>query len=197
MNMLSRLRQIICIVMFFTTAAVLRAQDSGWSVNERNYQYDMTAYAELKLNGTVVDYSNYEVGAFVGDECRAVAEVMSQDGYTWLYLRIRSNNASGETVTLKAYDKIEKKTYTIIETIPFTSNGQVGMPSSPTTLTLKTYTLGDVNDDGEIDVSDVQELIDLVLSSDDLTFNPAYDFNEDGEIDVSDIQSLIDYILNQ
>lgn len=71
------------------------------------------------------------------------------------------------------------------------------MPSAPVTLTLKRYTLGDVNDDGEIDVSDVQDLIDLVLSSDDSVFSPACDFNEDGEIDVSDIQELIDYILNQ
>ena len=127
----------------------------------------------------------------------AVASLKSQDGYTWLYLRVRSNVASGESISFKIYDAAAGKAFNAVETVDFTSAGQEGMPSAPITLTLKRYTLGDVNDDGEIDVSDVQDLIDLVLSSDDLNFNPACDFNEDGEIDVSDIQELIDYILNQ
>lgn len=196
--MTSKLKSLICLVGLFISSTILHAQGSGWEVNPHDYQYDMTIYAQLSADESIVtDYANYEIAAFVGDECRGIAEVKSQGGYTWLYLRVRSNAASGETVTFKIYDAAASKAFNAVETVDFTSSGQEGMPSSPITLTLKRYTLGDVNDDGEIDVSDVQDLIDLVLSSDDLNFNPACDFNEDGEIDVSDIQALIDYILNQ
>ncbi len=196
--MTSKFKALICLVVLFISSTILHAQGSGWEVNPHDYQYDMTVYAKLSADGsTVEDFSNYEIAAFVDNECRGIAEVKSQSGYTWLYLRVRSNVASGESISFKIYDAAAGKAFNAVETVDFTSAGQEGMPSAPITLTLKRYTLGDVNDDGEIDVSDVQDLIDLVLSSDDLNFNPACDFNEDGEIDVSDIQELIDYILNQ
>ena len=196
--MYSKMKKLCCLVMLLLATTFLHAQESGWSVNPRDYQYDMTIYAQLVVEGQAVsDYENYEVAAFVGDECRAVGEVFSQEGYTWVYLRPRSNAASGETITIKVYDKAKGRALRTNESFSFQSQGQEGEPSSPVNLTMKMYTLGDVNDDGEIDVSDVQDLIDLVLSSSDLTSNPACDFNEDGEVDVSDIQSLIEYILNQ
>ena len=196
--MTSKFKALICLVGLFISSTILHAQGSGWEVNPHDYQYDMTLYAQLSADESIVtDYANYEIAAFVGDECRGIAEVKSQGGYTWLYLRVRSNVASGESISFKIFDAEAGKAFNAIESVSFASSGQEGMPSSPITLTLKRYTLGDVNDDGEIDVSDVQDLIDLVLSSDDLNFNPACDFNEDGEIDVSDIQALIDYILNQ
>lgn len=196
--MTSKFKVLISLVVLFISSTILHAQGSGWEVNPHDYQYDMTVYAKLSVDESIVaDYSNYEIAAFVDDECRGIAEVKSQDGYTWLYLRVRSNAASGESISFKIFDAEAGKTYSALESVSFASTGQEGMPSAPITLTMKRYTLGDVNDDGEIDVSDVQDLIDLVLSSDDLNFNPACDFNEDGEIDVSDIQELIDYILNQ
>ena len=52
---------------------------------------------------------------------------------------------------------------------------------------------GDVNGDGNIGVADVTNLIDMILSSDDL---PAYaDVDGNGKVDISDIVELIDMIL--
>ena len=46
----------------------------------------LTVYAQLKIDDAVVsDYSNYEVAAFVGDECRGVAEIQTKENSTWLY----------------------------------------------------------------------------------------------------------------
>ena len=127
--------------MFLSTAA-LHAQGSGWAVNPHDYQYDMTVYGSLVVDGvTVTSLENYEIGAFVGDECRGLAEVNSQGGYTWLYLRVRSNVASGETVTFKVFDKDKGKTRKVVETIAFVSNEQEGMPSAPVTFTLKSFNL--------------------------------------------------------
>ncbi len=52
---------------------------------------------------------------------------------------------------------------------------------------------GDVNGDGKIAISDVTNLINLLLSSDEL---PAYaDVNGDGRVSIQDITALINKIL--
>lgn len=193
MNMLSRIRLLSSMVFLFVTTTVLHAQDSGWSVNEPDYQYDMTAYIELSLGGAVVDdYSNYEVGAFVGNECRGVAKVDSKNGYTWLYLRIWSNEASGESIELKTYDKTTGKTYRVLETIDFVSQSMVGQPSSPMTATVKTYTLGDVNDDGRINIADVASALSIMAGkSNDKFIREAADANEDGRVNIADIAKIL------
>ena len=191
--MLSRIRLLSSMVFLFVTTTVLHAQDSGWSVNEPDYQYDMTAYIELSLGGAVVDdYSNYEVGAFVGNECRGVAKVDSKNGYTWLYLRIWSNKASGESIELKTYDKTTGKTYRVLETIDFVSQSMVGQPSSPMTATVKTYTLGDVNDDGRINIADVTSTLSIMAgNSNDKFIREAADANEDGRVNIADIAKIL------
>ena len=191
--MLSRIRLLSSMVFLFVTTTVLHAQDSGWSVNEPDYQYDMTAYIELSLGGAVVDdYSNYEVGAFVGNECRGVAKVDSKNGYTWLYLRIWSNEASGESIELKTYDKTTGKTYRVLETIDFVSQSMVGQPSSPMTATVKTYTLGDVNDDGRINLADVASALSIMAGkSNDKFIREAADANEDGRVNIADIAKIL------
>ena len=181
------------MVFLFVTTTVLHAQDSGWAGNEPDHQYDMTAYIELSLGGAVVDdYSNYEVGAFVGNECRGVAKVDSKNGYTWLYLRIWSNEASSETIELKTYDKTTGKTYRVLETIDFVSQSMVGQPSSPMTATVKTYTLGDVNDDGRINIADVTSTLSIMAgNSNDKFIREAADANEDGRVNIADIAKIL------
>ena len=55
-----------------------------------------------------------------------------------------------------------------------------------------TASTGDVNSDGEVNISDVNALIDMILSEDSDT---AGDVNGDGEINISDVNALIDIIL--
>lgn len=139
--MLKRLRIFACVVFAFISSSLLHAQQSEWTVNPHDYQYDMTAYVQLVLDGSAVsDYSNYVVGAFVGDECRGVGEPDSQvsggETYRWLYVRVRSNSASGEKVTFRLYDKTTDEIKKLAETIDFSAEGQVGGPSNPQNLRL-------------------------------------------------------------
>ncbi|MBQ6079194.1 MAG: dockerin type I repeat-containing protein [Muribaculaceae bacterium] len=53
---------------------------------------------------------------------------------------------------------------------------------------------GDVNGDGEVNISDVNAVIDAILSSS--SGNEAADVNKDGEVNISDINAVIDIILN-
>ena len=51
---------------------------------------------------------------------------------------------------------------------------------------------GDLNGDDAVDVTDVVELIDMVLAG---IYDPAADVNGDEEVDVSDVVELIDMVL--
>lgn len=191
--MYSKMKKLCCLVMLLLATTFLHAQESGWSVNPRDYQYDMTIYAQLVVEEQAVsDYENYEVAAFVGDECRAVGEVFSQEGYTWVYLRPRSNAASGETVTIKVYDKAKGRAVRINESFSFLSQGQEGEPSSPVNLTMKMYTLGDVNDDGFIDIADVTSVLAIMAGNGgENLIEDAADVNEDGFVDIADVTSIL------
>ena len=123
--------------MVMTIPTALRAQGSGWTVNPYDFPYDMTVYAGLVMEeGMVTDYTNYEIAAFVGDECRGVAEVQTQGGKTWLYMRVRSNTTSGETVEFKLFDRAESREYAVSESVTFESQARVGKPSAPMELHL-------------------------------------------------------------
>ena len=191
--MYSKMKKLCCLVMLLLSTTFLHAQESGWSVNPRDYQYDMTIYAQLVVEEQAVsDYENYEVAAFVGDECRAVGEVFSQEGYTWVYLRPRSNAASGETITIKVYDKAKGRAVRINESFSFLSQGQEGEPSSPVNLTMKMYTLGDVNDDGFIDIADVTSVLAIMAGNGgENLIEDAADVNEDGFVDIADVTSIL------
>ena len=51
---------------------------------------------------------------------------------------------------------------------------------------------GDVNGDGEVSISDINSIIDVILSN---RTNPAADVNNDREINISDINKVINYIM--
>lgn len=198
---MKHLRIFCCLVGILFSLTVLHAQDCHWNLNPYDYKYDMTVYARLTLDGNeVTDFSNYEIAAFVDDECRGVGEVQTKDSYTWIYLRIRSNTASGEKVSFRLYDKSADRTLQLQaeQSIKFSSQGMVGTPSSPVTLDKPAYTLGDVNEDGEINVTDIVAVRRIIAKSVSSSYNElAADVNQDGEINVTDIVSIRRIIANK
>ena len=193
--MKSKIRKLVCLAYMLAMAMVMYAQgnERGWTVSPYDYQYDMTIYAQLKIdNAVVTDYSNYKVAAFVGDECRGVAEIQTKDNSTWLYIRVRSASASGEKISFKLFDKTEGKIKRIAETVDFESQGLEGMPSSPFDLTSAKYTPGDVNDDGSINIADVTSILSIMAGNQsDSLIREAADVNDDGAINVADVTSVL------
>lgn len=198
---MNKLRTICCLISVLFSMTILHAQDSQWSVNPYDYKYDMTIYAKVVYEGAEVsDYSNYEIGAFVGNECRGVGDVQTKDSYTWVYLRVRSNQASGEKLIFKLYDKSTGRTSVIkpSQVIAFSSQGMIGKPSSPVTLEKPSYTLGDVNEDGKISVMDIVAISQIMSGQVDSNYNNlAADVNVDGKISVMDIVSVRQMIANK
>ena len=123
---------IMLIVLFLTVFSSAEAASSpGWTVNPADYRYDMSLYLDVSLDsdGSSVDYSRYDIAAFVGNECRGVAKAIPNVDNCRL-LRIYSNKPSGENVTVKIRNK---ETGEIIESniIPFEADKKIGEPSNP------------------------------------------------------------------
>lgn len=56
------------------------AQDSHWAYDAYAFEYDMTTYLTVEYNGNQVsDLSDYEVAAFVGNECRGVSRMIKAE----------------------------------------------------------------------------------------------------------------------
>lgn len=194
----SCMRWTLVVLMSFCCAyAPLSAQDSVWAVNPHDYQYHMSVYACLQVDGeTVTNQGRYELGAFVGDECRGVAVADACQGNSWLYLRVWSNKLSGEEVTFKVYDKESSKTIDVTETLVFENLGLVGEPSSPLQLVPRVFLPGDVNNDGVVAVNDVVLAINAVLGqAPDGFVHEAADMSGDGQIMVNDVVLMINVIL--
>lgn len=116
------------------------------------------------------------VGAFVGDECRGVAQPStSNPQLSTLTVYQREEN---ETVTLKYYDATNKKVRTLGE-----GGGEKVL-------------IGDATGDGIVDVSDYIGIANYILGNIPNGFNKkAADVNGDGVIDVSDYIGVANIIL--
>ena len=57
-----------------------------------------------------------------------------------------------------------------------------------------TFVIGDIDGDGKISITDVTELIDLLLQGT-ADGNPAADVDGDGKASITDVTELIDYLL--
>ena len=123
---------LISLLTLLLLNVQLLASGVDWTVNVHNYQYDMTAYVTLRLNGAdVADLSSYTIAAFCNDECRGVMEARSVDNNTYGYLRIRSNQFSGEIITFKVYVPVSDRIAISTNQITFQSQQVIGYPSSP------------------------------------------------------------------
>lgn len=139
-------KHIITMLLCVVLSMAAHAQTSHWQCDTYEYEYDMTVYFAVEKNGaTVTDFDNYEVAAFVGDECRGVggyvsSETAGGETVTYGYQRVHSNSSSGETVTFKVYDKALAKEYEVeAYSLTFQSQGVVGMPSSPVVFAIFDY----------------------------------------------------------
>ena len=139
-------------------ASALSAQ-SHWSVNPSDFENQMTVWFVLqndKVTLSATDFNNYEVAAFVGDECRGIGTVITSGDNTVCQIIVRSNATSGEKITFKCYDKTameEKNLYG--SAVVFSNLDQVGMPSTPYVLDfIKQFIKGDADGDGVVDLTD-------------------------------------------
>ena len=113
-------------------------------------------------------------------------------------LRIRSNEAAGETISFRIWTVSDEKELLLEETLEFASQTVVGTPGSPFVLDVGNGLKGDVNGDGEItaqDASLIQQFVARKFGTDASGFNAAVaDVNGDGEVNAQDASLLQQYV---
>ena len=171
---------------------------SPWKVNPYDYQYNMTAYGIVKLNGTPLeDYANKTIGVFNGSVCIGIGYF---DTPAYGTFRIYSNTATNsKALSFKLHDYDADYEYGLIpnQTVKFTSDGCVGMPSTPVVLSAEMDYYGDVNRDKTVTISDVVMMVNYILgnTSVGLFYELNADVNTDGIINISDVVETVNMIL--
>lgn len=196
-----RIKYLLTFVLTLWASA-LSAQ-SHWAFDYNQYQYQMTVWFVLQNDEVtlpVTDFTNYEVAAFVGDECRGVGTVVTGGGNTVCQIIVRSNVTTGEKITFKCYDKTameEKDLYG--NAVQFSSDGIVGMPSSPYVLDLvQKYIPGDADGDGVVDLTDVVAVFEFFMNGEyPGLVAAAADYDGDGVIDLTDAVLIFEFYMNQ
>ena len=132
-NSIIKFRHSIIALIMIVLNGVGAIASTPWTVNPSDYRYDMSLYLDVTFAAVKMDSSKYEVAVFCGDQYRGIAEVLLLgNGNECLYLRARSNQESGETMTFKYYNKETEEILPIDgESFKFESNGRLGYPSDP------------------------------------------------------------------
>ena len=125
-------KALLSVLLSFAINICLLAAEPDWTINPYDFQYDMTAYVHLSIDGMPVSQlSSYTIAAFHGDECRGIVSVRSAQSTEYGYLRIRSNQSHGETITFQVFDNSSSQITTATNQITFQANSTIGYPSSP------------------------------------------------------------------
>ena len=104
---------------------ILTETISDWDFNYADYEFIGTITASIENHE---DSEGDIIAAFVGDECRGMAERMyfSIDESYYYIIQVYSNVIEGEELTFKYYDKLNDEVVEYTETIEFTDNMVVG-----------------------------------------------------------------------
>ena len=170
-----------------------------WKVKTRDYQYDMTVYGAVQLNGSLLaDYSEVAIGAFDGDVCIGYADFEPEN---YGIIRLFGNEVAGNAVSFKYFDwtTMEEATLAADRDIAFETSAVYGTPSNPVILSDGggSILLGDINGDGEVNVTDVMAGVGYILGNKpEIFIFDAADINNDGEVNVTDIMHIVNIILN-
>ena len=181
-----------------TDGGTLNVTTIPWTIQTRDYPYDMTLYAVAAYGGIrLIDYSNKVVGAFIDGECVGYGVFESAD---YGILRMRSADTTSREVTFKLYDYgISKALELKAEPqVIFSDTGYQGTPSQPVVLNYLNGLLGDVNLDGVITVTDAMLIVSHILGDYPSTFHVELaDLDGNDIITVTDVMLVVDIILHQ
>lgn len=185
-------RQILLTVCLLLSVAGTLAAYSHWTVNARDYRYDMTVYAQL----SVAHQADYELAAFCGEECRGVGRLLTAaDGTQVFQLRVWSNETSGETVSFRVFRKSSEETFFPETTIAFAAQTVEGMPSDPLLIGIYEGLAGDANGDGAVNIADVTAIINYLNDNAPETFDSRNaDVNGDKSVNIADVTGIINMI---
>jgi len=131
------MKKLVLLLLMLLPMVGMHAQ--GWtSPSNNDFTASTVVYATLQTN-LDKPLTNFTVGAFVNDECRAVAEVSESGKSAGILYMLRvwgDPSEESQKIIFKTYDKTTGLIYELKETETFAPEKTVGEPSKPITLTL-------------------------------------------------------------
>lgn len=157
---------------------------NGLEIEQEDGEYVIDLNSDRAARSHVVSTYKREDGAirvFVTSQNLATFKGNSGD-VAYIQIKATSNFPGSGTIQLK--NSIAAEANATRHVLP----DCVAIAGEQTTLT------GDVNGDGEVNITDVNVIINLIITGLD---NPRGDVNGDGEINITDINSVINIITGQ
>ena len=162
-----------------------------------------TAYTAFQSDVYLPDgltASNFTLTARKNSNHSLTATVLPDGGIRLLSYSVKLKTYSGNSGALVTFDVTASEEFVGPTTIMlrhtlFTTEDGVEIPFNDETCSVTAVKLGDVNDDGFINVADVTALIQIVLNSTPVDLAVA-DINGDNQINVADVTALIQMVLN-
>ncbi len=101
----------------------------GWDLNPLAYEYSANITSVLQIDGQIPN-QEIVIGAFVGSECRGIAQSIEVMGQPMYFLTVYANTI-GEDLTFKAYFTASETEISIPVSLPFVNNQVLGNPLQP------------------------------------------------------------------
>ena len=199
-------KRLFVSIVLALGATALSAQ-TQWSYDVHDHTNHMVVFFKLMQGGVELNLDNYEVAAFIGNECRGVAtkesaKISDELSITYGIIQVggtdeeENNNA---VVTFKAYDKTTYKVINIATDTDITLALNTWVGSVSDLVQFKFKLKGDVNGDDQIDSQDALLVLQHVAKKITLTANQIEvgDMNGDGKITEHDASLILQTIVGE
>ncbi len=109
-------------------------KEPEWTITPSDYQYSMNVIGRLEINGVISTDRYDKVSAFVGGECRGVANVQYVEEFDQylVFLDLYSNTLTGEKLEFRVWNASEATEHRSVKpAVTFASNKLLGTPLMP------------------------------------------------------------------
>ena len=114
---------------------------------------------------------------------------------------LTGNDGAIRLITLHVADDVAEGTYFIsIKNASYSQpNGtEIILPNTITSITAESYVLGDVNDNGHVDIGDAVSIVNYLVGKPSTTFiEKAADTNKNGHVDIGDAVTIVNYLVGK
>ena len=161
------------------------------------FEYTMNVIASVSIDGSLTNDEDNLLGAFSNDECRGVVTPLNFSGYDIFFLVVYSNGPN-DPISFTLYKSDANINIQLNEELTFSPNLILGSVVEPYPLTGSSLLMGDLNQDGELDILDIIQLVAIILEQ---MQGSEYqlvvgDTNNDQALDVVDIVIIVGWIMS-